>query len=152
MPTSGELIYVKQDKIVRHDFAAKAERPLATIDGRVINLVMSPDRQWVSFELIGGNLYTMKTDGSQRYDLGTGYQARWSPDSRFVVYMIATDDGHQYTSADIYIASRDGNLRQPVTNTQDILEMNPSWSPDGRWIAYNTLTEGRIYIQQIQIK
>ena len=42
-------------------------------------------------------------------------------------------------------------LPAKVTHTDDKLEMNPSWSPDGKRIAFDVMDEGAIYIVEVAI-
>lgn len=51
----------------------------------------------------------------------------WSPDGNYLVYMIAVDDEHRYVNSDIYIIKIDGTGKTGLTQTDDKLEMNPSW-------------------------
>src|SRR5207244_10728132 len=46
------------------------------------------------------------------------------------------------------VPAKEGEIRN-LTNTQGIREMNPTWSPDGRWIAYLSDRSGEyeIYIK-----
>ena len=107
------------------------------IGRRVINLVTSPDGERVAFEVMGGNLYTMRTDGTDLVDLGPGHRPRWSPWSTWLVFMRTEDDGHDYTASDLWAVQADGEQLQRLTSTPDVLEMNPDWSPDGEWLAFD---------------
>ena len=117
---------------------------------RYLNLTLSPDGQRLAFEVVGGDLYVMGVDGSGLTDLGVGYRPQWSPDSRYLAYMVTEDDGHQYLSADIYIASADGSEIVNLTNSDNLMEVNPSWSPDGKQLAFNSYEDGVIYIVEIE--
>ncbi len=110
-----------------------------------LNLALSPDKSKAAFEVYGGNLFVMNTDGSGLIDLGKGERPAWSPDGKYIAYTIITDDGQQYTGSEIYKVKYDGSLKQQVTNTSDIIEMNPSWSPDGNKIIFNDTKSGIIY-------
>ena len=48
------------------------------------------------------------------------------------------------TDSDIYVSSTDGAVTVPLTETSDALEMNPSWSPDGKSLAFDD--RGTIYL------
>ncbi len=114
-----------------------------------INICPSPDHSKVVFEVVGGNMYVMNADGSNVIDLGRGHRPDWSPDGQYIVYMISEDDGHVYTSSDIFAIRPDGSGKTRLTDVQDKLFMNPSWSPDGGRIACDALNDGSIYIIEV---
>lgn len=122
-----------------------------SFDGRdVINVTPSPDGSRVAFEIVGGNLMVMDANGGNVRDLGVGYRPTWSPDGRWVAFMVSEDDGHSFTASDIYAALADGSERVQLTSTRDRLEMNPSWSPDGRHIAFDDVATGSIYLLPVR--
>ncbi|MDD5765112.1 MAG: hypothetical protein PHW79_02495 [Candidatus Marinimicrobia bacterium] len=147
---TGTVLYVRQDRIVSRNISTKGETILGKSDERIINLVYSPDGTKVAYEIIGGPLMVMNIDGTNLVSLGAGHRACWSPDGKFVAYMVTTDDGHRYTSSDIFISSIDGKERINLSSTTDFMEMNPNWSFDGKWIAYDRLDHGKIYIQEVK--
>jgi Tol biopolymer transport system component len=118
--------------------------------GAVLNLVPSPDGSKVAFEVMGGDLIVMGADGSGRTNLGRGHRPRWSPDGRWVTFMVTEDDGHRYTASEIYAARADGSVLIRLTDTPQALEMSPDWSPDGQSIAYED--RGAIYRLPVRIE
>jgi Tol biopolymer transport system component len=110
---------------------------------------VSPDGRKITYKVMGGNLFSMNSDGTLITDLGEGYNARWSPDSQYLVYMINTDDGHRFLTSDLYVISADGQEKFQITNTDDRIEMNPTWSADGKQIVYNTYSDGAIYVLNV---
>ncbi|MDX1429629.1 MAG: hypothetical protein R3282_05040, partial [Rhodothermales bacterium] len=78
---------------------------LAEFEEAVLNLAVSPDRGWLAFEVLGGDLYIMRADGTGLLSLGRGHRPAWSPSSRWVAFMTATDDGHVITSSELAIGS-----------------------------------------------
>jgi len=147
---SEELVYVRNDRIYKHDPQSKSSKVLDIVPDRILNLRYSPDRKKVVFEAIGGPLYIMDVESQELTNLGIGYNPSWSPDGKYVCYMVTEDDGHQYTKSDIYVSSADGRERINVTATEAKLEMNPSWSPDGKWIAYDLPDMGAVFVQEIR--
>jgi Tol biopolymer transport system component len=119
-------------------------------DEECLNVRMSPDGQKISYEVLGGNLFVVYVDGYQRIDLGRGYRARWAPDSEYLVYMVTEDDGYEYLSSEIYITRIDGTEKIQLTNSEEQIEMNPCWSPDGNQIVYNEDKNGAIYLITLQ--
>jgi Tol biopolymer transport system component len=148
----GNVPLVYQDNsTINSDLNSSVTRLLSSGNKNTIylNVRVSPSGQRVSYEVMGGNLFTMNIDGSDITDLGTGYNARWSPDSQYLVYMINTDDGHKFLSSDLYIIKSDGEEKINITNTSDQLEMNPCWSADGKQVVFNTYEDGAIYVMTI---
>jgi len=110
-----------------------------------LNLALSPDKTLAAFEVYGGDLYIMKVDGSGLINLGKGERPAWSSDGKYIAYTISTDDGYKYTSSEIYKVRYDGTEKFQLTNTSEIIEMNPNWSPDGKKIVFNDAKSGVIY-------
>lgn len=118
-------------------------------DAQYLNLEVSPDGKKLAFEVYGGNLFVMNIDGTNLMDLGKANRAKWSPDSQYLVAMVAEDDGHNYTKSDLYALSIDGEERINLTSSTDIIAMNPDWSPQGDQIAFDSPDDGSIYILNI---
>lgn len=142
---SGIAAFIENDKIS----VVSENRQKIVIDPvsgqRCINAVLSPDGKKVVFEILGGNLFVINSDGTGLIDLGQGFRASWSPDSKMITYMITEDDGHVITSSDIFTISFDGSKKSAVTSTTNIIEMNPSYSANGEYIYFDNANEGAIY-------
>jgi TolB protein len=123
------------------------QRRLTRIAGRDSNPVWSPDGRRIAF-VSNWQVYVMNADGTGQRRLtrnGAGNVApAWSPDglriafergnpcshvlpacpgSRFEVYVM---------NADVYVMNADGSGQQRLTQGGS----QPSWSPDGRKIAF----------------
>jgi Tol biopolymer transport system component len=114
-----------------------------------LNPVISKDGNKIAFEEYGGNLYVMNLDGTNLVDLGIGYSPHWSPDNKNLVYTISEDNGHQFTSSDIYIINTETLEKNNITNTNEQLEMHPNWSPDGKSILFDESNSGMIYLLEL---
>lgn len=144
------IVYSKYDKIVLMDLTTSKESFLEPVHSKeYLNVTLSPDRSKIAFEVYGENMYAINIDGSGLVDLGIGYNPKWTGDSRQIVYMITEDDGHSFIASDIYIINADGTGKRNLTNTEDVIELNPSISPDGKKLVYESYLDGAIYLMKL---
>ncbi len=149
--TNDLITFEKNNKITVLDFINNSESNLEPIkDAQYINLSLSPDKLKIVFEVMGGNMFVVNIDGSNLTDLGKGNRPKWSSDSKKIIYMIAEDNGHEFTASDIYTINADGTGRANITSTDGIIEMSPGFSPDGKSIVFENYNEGSIYLMNIE--
>lgn len=147
---SPVTVYSLYDRIIVRNTKSSEENIIVPFEGeQYLNVILSPDRTKIVFEVYGGNLFAMNTDGSGLTDLGTGYNPHWFSDSENIVYMITEDDGHKYTASDIYRININGTEKINLTNTSEIIELNPSISPDGKRLLYESWNDGAIYLMNL---
>lgn len=144
-------VLLKYDRIITQDISTNEFQNIKPFeDAEYINLSLSPDRTKVLFKVVGGNMYVMNLDGTGLTDLGQGNQPRWSFDSDKIIYIIAEDNGDDYTASDIYLINANGTNKKNLTNTKDLIEMNPCLSPDGKTIVYDEYKSGKIYLTKFE--
>ncbi len=109
------------------------EVPIQVEEGTWMNLDVSPDGQTVAFDLLG-DIYTMPISGGTptRISEGLPYetQPRFSPDGKRIAFTSDRGGGDN-----IWIMNRDGSDKRQLTNESFRLMNQPSWSPDGQYIA-----------------
>ncbi len=142
---SGQIVFPTAQGINIANRDGKVLRSLKPVPGTYLNLTVSPDGQQVAFEVLGGHMFVVNLTEGTWQDLGAGERPHWSPDSQWLVYMITHDDGHQILNSDIYIIKIDGSGKKPLTVSDEGIEMDPDFSPDGKYIVYGERKSGRIF-------
>lgn len=94
-------------------------------------------------------IYVMSIDGSSlrrltRDSASVGERPAWSPDGSRIAYY-SNRNGH----LDIWVMNADGTNHVALTN-DSIPDANPSWSPDGRFIAFDR-TDGDREIWRMRV-
>ena len=116
----------------------------------------SPDGKKIAFSSYrnGGNIriYVMDSDGQNPIRLTDGVNDRnpsWSPDGQKIAFDGFGDeefDGVGW-NIEIYVMDSDGKNRKRLTDSPGS-NLNPSWSPDSQWIAFESTRHGstEIYV------
>ena len=90
----------------------------------------------IAFEQ-GGNIYSIRPDGSDRRQLTTdasSHSPRWSPDGRLVAFNRA---------GDIWVMRADGSAAHRITSGA-ASDINASWSSDGGRLVFSRTTDGTL--------
>jgi hypothetical protein len=107
--------------------------PIDVDNGTWMNVDVSPDGRTIAFDLLG-DIYTMPIAGGTptRIAEGLAYeqQPRFSPDGRRIAFTSDRGGGDN-----IWIMNADGSDKRQLTKEDFRLLNQPSWSPDGRFIA-----------------
>jgi len=106
---------------------------------------LSPDKKWiVAYEMNRGT-FVCDLEGRITATLGRCDAPVWTRDGRWIVFMDDKDDGHNIISSELTCISPDGRIRLNLTNTENVIELNPRCSPTEDTIVYNSL-KGEIYL------
>jgi Tol biopolymer transport system component len=110
----------------------------ASANGFIADPQWSPDGKRLSFssQRLGDlRVWTIGLDGTLTMVTKTfGTHATWSPDGRHLAYAGLADTGRSA----IFVIGADGHGRRQVTQP-DASDQQPVWSPDGKWIAFESL-------------
>jgi hypothetical protein len=112
----------------------------------------SPDGSRLAMTSIEGRLAVASVDGAVRYDLGPGDSPVWSPDSTQLAYAGASA-GLEYTTRDLHLVRADGSgkrIRMTDANEEQFF-VSPSWSPDGKQLAFVELDSGQLFIADVPL-
>ncbi len=130
-------VEAKKDEKPKWDVAAPP-LPTRTVnihvdEGTWMDIDVSPDGRTIAFDLLG-DIYTMPTAGGTPTRLAEGLpyemQPQFSPDGKRITFTSDRGGGDN-----IWIMNADGSDKRQVTKEEFRLLNEPSWSPDGRFIA-----------------
>lgn len=144
------LVFANEQGLLVIDAGTTAQNQIQPVPGEAINAALSADGSRIVFEMANGHLYVCKPDGSALLDLGRGERPQWSPDGSKIAFMISSDDGHKMLGADIYVMRADGSGKTNLTNSAGRLEMNCSWSPDGKRLVYDERNSRAIWLLELK--
>jgi imidazolonepropionase-like amidohydrolase/Tol biopolymer transport system component len=107
--------------------------PINVDEGTWMNVDVSPDGKTIAFDLLG-DIYLMPIAGGTPTRIAEGLawevQPRFSPDGRRIAFTSDRGGGDN-----IWIMNADGSDKRQVTKEDFRLLNQPTWSPDGRFIA-----------------
>jgi len=111
----------------------KREIDINTDNGTWMSLDVSPDGKTIAFDLLG-DIYTLPVTGGKATNIASGLawemQPRFSPDGTQIAFTSDRAGGDNIWTMDI-----DGENKEQVTKETFRLLNNPTWSPDGQFIA-----------------
>ena len=105
-----------------------------------VELEWSPDWKKIAFIASAGHrgaadIFVINADGSALQNVTntvtTSFAFTWSPDGRRIAYLDGNPGG-----APLYVVNADGTGKQRLTRPLMVDLGSPSWSPDGRTVAF----------------
>ena len=107
--------------------------PINVSEGTWMNLDVSPDGRTIAFDLLG-DIYVMPISGGRPTRITSGLawdmQPSFSPDGRLIAFTSDRGGGDN-----IWVMNSDGSGARAITRENFELLNNPTWSPDGQYIA-----------------
>ena len=167
----NNLMLISGNKIIKKTGITSIDKPFALIENCKIALYVggkkkilapvgngnyiwpsvSPDNTKLLFTLAGKGTFVTDLNGNIISKLGYANYPQWSPDGKWISYMVDKDDGNAVTSSDVYIASWDGEKIFQITDSKNNRVMYPEWSPAGNQIVVNTY-DGKIQLLTLNFK
>lgn len=149
-PTGDGIAFVRNDAIWRMDTNGANPQALTSGEGDDKAPLWSPDGRWILFEKWAPRdeqapqLWKVRRDGSSvkqlTHDRAGALWACWSPDSQWIAY--TTGRGQ------IWKMRADGSAKTQLTDGGP--DFRPTWSPDGKSIAFVSERDGNKEIYRMR--
>jgi serine/threonine-protein kinase len=136
-----------------HDLEREVATRLTFSDGYDADPVWSPDGGWIAFSSDGDGgttIFMKRSDGSGEAEIMPGattletpcFPLDWSPDGTTIL-------AQSGAAGDLWLVTVDGSKEPEPFQVTGFGEWNGKFSPDGRWIAYESNESGRteVYVQ-----
>jgi Tol biopolymer transport system component len=147
-PDSKKLAYVSDREgafnLYLYDFTSNTETPLTRSVGNNYTPSFSPDGKTLAFIRDGRELRALDLETKQERLLATAYLERpplgsrraiaWSPDNQWIAYLAV--GARAFTNVNVVPAA--GGESKPISFLANAFSGSVSWSPDGRYILFNT--------------
>ncbi len=124
-------------------------------DGERIAYIRIPDSQ-TPFTI--GELWVAYAGGEDiirlaEVDAGHGYEANWSPDGERIAFVKRenpedenADQSASELASNIYAIETKSGQVTSITQMDNAVVETPHWSPDGRYVAFNVISDGTITV------
>lgn len=144
------VVYIENTKLILYSGGVKKSLSPLGNDAHYIWPSLSPDNNKILFSVPGKGSFISDLNGKVLVELGTARYPRWSPDGKWISYMIDEDDGHVITGSEIFVVSADGKRRFQLTKTDERIEMYPEWANTSTSLVYHS-DEGEIFVMKLKI-
>ena len=143
-----DRFYAEKDNIFLKNPDSGENQSLTDGEDAYFNPEMSPVGDKVAFEGLTSGVHIKDLKTGEMIDLGQGTNVMWTPDGEGVIYSFTQDDGMDIIAGDIYFAYADGSGVFNISNTPDVIELNPSISPDGSQVTYEV--DGQVFVADLE--
>ncbi|MGB9823846.1 MAG: TolB family protein [Candidatus Hydrothermia bacterium] len=145
------VAFQRNDSIFLFDLNKNQVKLLKGGDGIYYMPEISPDGRYISYSKLGEGIYVLNLNSGEQIFIGKGGNVSWHPSSKFLVFSLLLDDGHDITSGDLYVFDLERRIAIKFTETMDVYEHLPVFSLDGKGIYFSTI-DGKIGVIQFEIK
>lgn len=147
------IVFITKDlKIGAQTLDNSKEWVITKEDGQFYNPVLSPHKEHVIVHKGSKMIYHHVRSLDNYFEIADGIATCWHPTKLGFFYFLDTStDGHQITGSDIYFGTLSSKEYINLTKTDDLIEMWPSVSSDGKTLICEEFSSGKLFIYALDI-
>ena len=112
---------------------------------------ISRDGEMILFTFGNQGAFICDLEGNILDSIKEAHYPKFSPNGKYISYMVDKDNGTDYISSDIFVYSIEQKKSYAITKTDNQIEMYPNWSNDGNKLTYNTL-DGKLFLSTLEFE
>lgn len=112
---------------------------------RYYSPMLSPDEKFIVFSGLSTGVHVFDIEKNAVVYIGkNGVDPSFSPDGRYVVYAVTTDDGENFTSGDLVLLDLKTRSRRTLSNPKGEIRLRGTISRNAAFAAYET-AQGEVF-------
>ena len=124
----------------------QTKRKIKVSDDRFgyFNPVWSPDSKYLLYSSLGGQIIIYNLEERKNIIVGEGFSPSWANNSSSVIFYKKYVKEMKLVNTDLFIYNAEDEKVVRLTNTPEVNEMDPAFSPDDKQIIYHTYNQNKI--------
>jgi len=147
------FVYIDSKTLKIHFTNTINDFEIPTELGMFYNAHISPNKKMVAVNSCSDIFIIDIYNSAKPINLGFGIVSGWSPDNKYILsFEDISTDGRNIINSDLYLIDVQTKMKYRLTDTNHVMEMWASFSPDGKKIVFCDDQSGQIFISTIILK
>ncbi len=126
------------DQLFLFDLQTNKKKKISNDKFGYFTPVWSPNSKYILYSTLGGQLFLYNLESDKSLSIGEGYSVSWAGNSASFIFYKKVVEDMKLINSDIYVYFVEGNKTAQLTNTKNIIEIDPSFSPGDKEVIYFT--------------
>lgn len=146
------VVYDADDVIILESKKTKTLQAISDIrSDRYYAPVLSPDQKFVAFNGLSSGVHLFDIEANAVVFIASkATSPAFSPDGKFLIYAVTSDNGHEVESGDFVIINLQKRTYQYISNPNQEIRIRATLSQNAEFISYQT-KDGEIFRAQLSV-